>query len=72
MAKFHHEDPQYPGVVANGWIEEEPEKVHEEKPEVGSEEYQEMDCEGEVSDEDSDKDEGVGKILSEPYPNRSG
>ena len=30
------------------------------------EEYQEMNHEGEDSDEESDMDEGVGEILSEP------
>ena len=46
--------PHYPSVVANEWIKEEPEEAHEENPEVGPKEYQEMDYEGE--------------ILSETYP----
>ena len=38
---------------------------------MGPEEYQEVDYEGEDSDEESDEDEGAGEILSDPYPIRS-
>ena len=68
MTEFHHEDPYYPAVVANEWIEVEPEEVHEEKPKVGPKEYQEMDYDGEDSNEDLNVDEGAGETLSEPYP----
>ena len=68
MAEFQHEDPYYPDVAANEWNEEEPEEIHEENQEVGPEEYQEIEYEGENSDEESDEDEGTKGILSGPYP----
>ncbi|CAI9282167.1 unnamed protein product [Lactuca saligna] len=67
MAKFHHKDPYYPNVIANGWIGEATKEVQEENPKVGLEEYQEMDYEGENAAEELDKDEDTRGILSEPY-----
>ena len=42
MAEFCHEDSHYPAMAANGWIKEEREEVHEENPEEGPGEYQEV------------------------------
>lgn len=67
MDKFHHEEPYYPAIVSNEWIEEEPVEVQGENPKVGPEEYQEIDYDGENSDEETDKHEGTGGILCEPY-----
>ena len=68
MAEFHHEDAYYPVVAANKWNEEEQEEIHEENPELGLDESQEIEYEGENSDKESDEDKGTRGILSKPYP----
>ncbi|CAI9270674.1 unnamed protein product [Lactuca saligna] len=60
-------DHYYNVVVANRWVEDEPEEVQEENPEAGPEEHQIADYEGDNFDEESDKDEGTRGILSDPH-----
>lgn len=43
-------------------------EVQRENPEMGLEEYQEMNHEREDVDQESDMDEGAVEVLSEPYP----
>ena len=71
MARFRHEDPYYPAIITNGWIEEELEEDHEENSKEDPEEYQELDYEDEDFDEGSNIEEVSREIVNEPYPIRS-
>ena len=59
MDEIEQGDLYYKALMANGWIEGEPEMVQEENPEVRPEEYMELDYEDNESDEESEKGEDI-------------
>ncbi|CAI9276582.1 unnamed protein product [Lactuca saligna] len=71
MAENQQGDLYYQALVANRWVEEEPEMVQEENAEARPKEYMVMDYENGESEEESYKGEDMKETPSEPHHSKT-